>query len=424
VALGYFDDGFQRMLEDQALIFATAKGNAITLADIDAVGPETLTLSVLHGSLVLATLAGLTVNSGANGTASLTVTGTLADLNAALDGLTYLPTGNYNGLDTLNIQLDDHISGTASTAVAIAITVQPEVPDDFNGDLRSDILFQNAGGTPAVWLMNDTGTGIASTGPALSNPGPTWHAKDSADFNRDGKADILWQNDSGTPAVWLMDGTGVLSMGPALPNPGPGWHANKAADFNGDGKADILWQHDDGRPAIWLMDGVNLLATLPALPNPGPAWHEKAAADFNNDGKIDILWQNDNGAAAVWLMDGVNVLSMGPALPNPGPSWHAVDAGDFSGDNKADILWQNDNGTPAVWLMDGTSVITMGPALTNPGSAWHAKHAIDANGNSFGDILWQNDSGTPAVWMMNGVNVAPGGQGGPLLNPGADWHIV
>jgi len=28
------------------------------------------------------------------------------------------------------------------------------------------------------------------------------------------------------------------------------------------------------------------------------------------------------------------------------------------------------------------------------------------------------------VWMMNGVNVAPGGQGGPLLNPGADWHIV
>ena len=121
VALGYFDDGFQRMLEDQALIFATAKGNAITLADIDAVGPETLTLSVLHGSLVLATLAGLTVNSGANGTASLTVTGTLADLNAALDGLTYLPTGNYNGLDTLNIQLDDHISGTASTAIAIEI---------------------------------------------------------------------------------------------------------------------------------------------------------------------------------------------------------------------------------------------------------------------------------------------------------------
>ena len=148
------------------------------------------------------------------------------------------------------------------------------------------------------------------------------------------------------------------------------------------------------------------------------------ARDFNGDGLADILWQNDNGTPAVWLMNGARIASTGPALTNPGAAWQEKGAADFNGDGKADILWQNDNGTPAVWLMDGTSVITMGPALTNPGSAWHAKHAIDANGNSFGDILWQNDSGTPAVWMMNGVNVAPGGQGGPLLNPGADWHIV
>jgi hypothetical protein len=28
-----------------------------------------------------------------------------------------------------------------------------------------------------------------------------------------------------------------------------------AADFDGDGKADILWQNTDGSLAIWLMDG-------------------------------------------------------------------------------------------------------------------------------------------------------------------------
>ena len=32
-------------------------------------------------------------------------------------------------------------------------------------------------------------------------------SKDAGDFNGDGKADILWQNDSGMPAIWLMDGT-------------------------------------------------------------------------------------------------------------------------------------------------------------------------------------------------------------------------
>ena len=38
------------------------------------------------------------------------------------------------------------------------------------------------------------------------NPGPTWHVKAAADFNGDGKADILWQNDNGQAAIWLMNG--------------------------------------------------------------------------------------------------------------------------------------------------------------------------------------------------------------------------
>ena len=32
-------------------------------------------------------------------------------------------------------------------------------------------------------------------------------------FNGDGKSDILWQNDNGTPAIWLMDGTEPRSRG-------------------------------------------------------------------------------------------------------------------------------------------------------------------------------------------------------------------
>jgi hypothetical protein len=35
----------------------------------------------------------------------------------------------------------------------------------------------------------------------------------------------------------------------AASKPGPAWHANKAADFDGDGKGDILWQNADGTPA-------------------------------------------------------------------------------------------------------------------------------------------------------------------------------
>jgi glucose/arabinose dehydrogenase len=320
---------------------------------------------------------------------------------------------NFGGGDTLTLRNTLRSSLSADDFSANA-------ENDFDGNGTSDILWQNDNGAPAVWLMN--GTGVVATGPMLFNPGPSWHEKDAGDFNADGKADILWQNDNGAVGIWLMNGVDVLTPGPVLPNPGASWHANEAADFNGDGKADILWQNDSGTPSVWLMDGVNVLAIGPVLANPGSSWHEKAAADFNGDGKADILWQNDNGTPAVWLMDGVNVLAMGPALPNPGPAWHAIAAADFNGDGKADILWQNDTGTPAVWLMDGVNVLATGPVLSNPGSSWHAREALDFNGDGRADILWQNDNGTPAVWLMDSVNVLAIGP--PLSNPGGGWHVI
>ena len=186
-------------------------------------------------------------------------------------------------------------------------------------------------------------------------------------FNGDGKADILWQHDSGLPAIWTMDGTNITG-GSTLPNPGPAWHVAGAADFNGDSKSDILWQHDNGLPVIWTMDGANITSNV-ALANPGPAWHIAEAADFNGDGKSDILWQHDNGSPAIWTMDGANITS-NVALPNPGPAWHVAEAADFNGDGKSDILWQHDSGLPAMWTMDGSN-ITSNAVLPDLGSHWH-----------------------------------------------------
>ena len=56
------------------------------------------------------------------------------------------------------------------------------------------------------------------------------------DFNANGLSDILWQNDNGAPALWLMNGLTVVSNSPAGPfNPGPSWHVKDSGDFNGDG---------------------------------------------------------------------------------------------------------------------------------------------------------------------------------------------
>jgi serralysin len=99
-------------------------------------------------------------------------------------------------------------------------------------------------------------------------------------------------------------------------------HVKAGADFNGDGKADILWQNDNGTPAITPMDGLSQTSGA-YLTNPGPSWHVVDGRDFNGDGKADILWQNDNGTPAITLMDGLSQIS-GAYLANPGTDWHLI----------------------------------------------------------------------------------------------------
>lgn len=100
--------GDQQGLEDIPLGIG-----GISVADIDvdrdpnvAGRNISVTLSVLHGTLSLGTaLPGVTV-TGVN-TASLTLSGTLADVNSVLASLLYLGNANFNGTDTLTVVSND-----------------------------------------------------------------------------------------------------------------------------------------------------------------------------------------------------------------------------------------------------------------------------------------------------------------------------
>jgi hypothetical protein len=119
---GTFAEGQLFAAEDTALVFSTANERVLAVVDADAgTSPVQLTLTTPNGTLTLATLAGLT-GSG-NGTATLTYSGTLASLNAALDGLSFLPTTNFNGAATITITSND---GESSDTDIINITVTPE----------------------------------------------------------------------------------------------------------------------------------------------------------------------------------------------------------------------------------------------------------------------------------------------------------
>jgi lysophospholipase L1-like esterase len=237
---------------------------------------------------------------------------------------------------------------------------------DFNGDGRSDILWRHAStGELYLWLMGSDGKTIMAQSPLgtvdPNNPANehNWKIEASADFNNDGKADILWRDAStGELSLWLMNGTTVTSK-TSLAVVNPNWKIIEVADFNGDGKVDILWRHAvTGEVFVWLINGTTI-ASQNSLGVVGDLnWRIQAVADFNGDGKADILWRHAlSGQLYIWLMNGLSVASMeSPGLVSD-LNWKIKGVADFDGDGKADILWRHAiTGEVFLWLMNGTTI--------------------------------------------------------------------
>ncbi|MGB9645433.1 MAG: hypothetical protein WCB44_09980, partial [Stellaceae bacterium] len=311
--------------------------------------------------------------------------------------------------------------GSGGTNVTVSQTAPFPIPSDFNVDGDSDILWQNTSGQPAVWLMN--GTTPFSQPLVDSNPGPSWQVVGTGNFYGGGQADILWQNTDGQAAIWAMNGTTPVGEPLVGANPGPSWQIIGTGYFNGlggGGDSDILWQNTSGQAAIWVMNGATPVSEPLVGANPGQSWRIAGIGDFNGDNNSDILWQNTNGQAAIWLMDGTTPLAEPLVGANPGASWHIVGTGNFSGNGDSDIVWQNTNGQVAIWVMNGTTPIAE-PVIGNPGPSWQVVGTGNYAGGNQSDILFQNTNGQASIWLMNGTT--PTFEGLVGSNPGPSWHI-
>ena len=260
------------------------------------------------------------------------------------------------------------------------------VAGDYNGDGKSDVLLQYTDGSLYAWMIDGsvisggylsipTNGGLPSLG-----SGSGWSIAAVGDFNGDGKSDILLQNTNGSLYVWMVDGSTITGGYLSIPTTGglpglgagSGWSVATVADFNGDGKADILLQNTNGSLYMWMIDGSVISGGYVSIPSngglpslgAGSGWTIAGAGDFNGDGKADLLLQNTNGSLYVWMIDGsvisggyVSIPSNGqlPSL-GAGSGWSIGAIGDFNGDGKADILLQNTNGALYAWLIDGAVI--------------------------------------------------------------------
>ncbi|MCK1658475.1 VCBS domain-containing protein [Bradyrhizobium sp. 151] len=160
---------------------ATFSGaSLISISDVDAgSGSVTVSLSLgasaqsLTGILTLATTTGLTFNAGANATKAMTFTGTITDINNALNGMVF-SNGSNNSTRTLTITTNDNgnsgsggshtdvdtvsvVKGNGSTPITPAGTageaINLALPDQSLDHLVA--VTANISGIPSGWILSE-----------------------------------------------------------------------------------------------------------------------------------------------------------------------------------------------------------------------------------------------------------------------------
>jgi Domain of unknown function (DUF4347)/FG-GAP-like repeat len=430
----------------------------LQVADLDAgTGTVTATLSVTQGILTVnnVVVGGATI--GTNGTSSVTLTGSVAQINTTLanaTGVTYLGNSTFTGLDTLTLKVDDGgaSGGSAqSTTKLLGIGVVPVVGPpqlDLNGNVAGTgyVVDFLQGGAP-VAIVDATKLMVSATPTTLGSA--TIKITNPRDFN----FESLAVNTTGTniTAAAYDSSRGILSLTgtdsvanyqkvlrtvtysnvatiPDLTtrtiefvvNDGT---ANSAVatttllltstlvanqinqyDFSGDGRADLIWRNDGlGKTAVWFINGFTRTGAA-FLPDVDSNWGIEAAGDFDGNGGGDLIWRNYvTKEIAIWRMNGTTIAEQA-YLPSISFDWQVVGVGDFNGDRKDDLLWRNTvTGENAVWGMNGVNLQT--PYFINPlaNSNWRVVGVGDFNGDRRADIVWRNDTTTEsAIWLLNG----------------------
>lgn len=163
------------------------------------------------------------------------------------------------------------------SAVDLSVTGYNANYLDINGDGNTDVLWDQADsngrstGQRILWVSKGDGTFDINANPGGLNGTLSGYSLAAADFNGDGIADIFWTQvdtnglSTGARVVWIGKGDGTFTV---LANFGSQdgtlvSYVPVLADFNGDGKTDVLWdsrsgsdKRSTGTRTFWLSDNV------------------------------------------------------------------------------------------------------------------------------------------------------------------------
>jgi len=265
------------------------------------------------------------------------------------------------------------------------------VHHDYGGQGLGDQLIGAAlgDGTGSAWTPWDDG---------LATTGEDWgmFATDLADFDLDGRLDVISQSFGGGNGIRIYRNLGDGSWDPALVlSGGSVWYTIETGDVNADGNPDFVCSRSGG--TVWVGDGDFGFTVNDAGIATGIV-RAVAVGDLDRDGADDIVMALGSIGVRAYRYDtgGASWVDASNGLPTSG-GVDLVQFGDLNGDGWLDVITYADP-TGRTFLGDGVGNWTADATwvMPNPGeaSAMRVDGYIDHDGRD--DIVIQaTQSGFP-----------------------------
>ncbi len=288
-----------------------------------------------------------------------------------------------------------------------------------------DYLVRNLDGsnTYEIWLRDTNGD---ITGTYTFDPGSQdWRIVGAYDQNRDGYADLIWQNTvTGAVQLWYLGANGVTSSYAQLAGSMDGYHVAAVGDMDDDGYMDLLWQNINNSGAsrvfAWYLDAQGRLKAGGSIKigSVSGGWRCVGLADYSGDKIPDLVWQQTSSLRTLaWEMstNGIRLNTLELSAGESGQlvaNWQweldAITAvsGDVNTDWNADLLWQKEaDKSVQAWYMDGSlGVLDTIEAVAAGNAPGKLVALADMNGDGINDFIWTHIEGTRQVvtlWEMN-----------------------
>jgi len=297
-----------------------------------------------------------------------------------------------NGDGTFRAAMTYQVAGLQFANVAAAV--------DLNGDGKLDLVFVDrdgsTGSTSGIIVYLGNGDGTFGPEQTYSSGGYMTNSLVVADFNNDGKPDIVLANlcaannaqcasssDGSEIAILLGNGDGTFQPAKTYNPGGSGTSSIAVADVNADGKLDVVVTNQGPNSfAVLLGNGDGTFQTANSFPSGGIDPISVAVADVNGDGKPDVLVSNfcadstcqSNGLISVQLGDGKGGFTPFQSYSSGGNRTETLAVADFNRDGKLDIVVGNLCGPPPCALNGPIGVLDI--LLGNGDGTFQAASAI------------------------------------------------